>query len=64
MKQLIEHDWIAEREEKKAGKGRPIKVYSLKVGFNDIINLLEDQQKMAIRKAQERNERLKILEKL
>ncbi len=45
MKFLREHDWIHEREEKKAGKGRPNKVYSLKVGFNDIITQLEKQQK-------------------
>jgi len=37
MKHLNEYDWINEREEKKPGKGRPYKIYSLKVGFNDII---------------------------
>jgi predicted transcriptional regulator len=36
-KQLRELDWINEREEKKPGKGRPYKIYSLKVGFKDII---------------------------
>lgn len=45
MKLLRERDWIHEREEKKAGKGRPNKIYSLKVGFNDIITQLEKQQK-------------------
>jgi len=44
MKLLRERDWIHEREEKKAGKGRPNKVYSLKVGFDDIITQLEKQQ--------------------
>jgi predicted transcriptional regulator len=48
MKLLRERDWIHEREEKKAGKGRPNKVYSLKVRFNDIITQLEKQQKKAI----------------
>jgi predicted transcriptional regulator len=41
MKQLKERDWISEREEKKPGKGRPYRIYSLKVGFNDIIAQLE-----------------------
>jgi predicted transcriptional regulator len=44
-KQLIERDWITEREEKKPGKGRPYKIYSLKLGFNDIIAQLEKQHK-------------------
>jgi predicted transcriptional regulator len=61
MKQLIEHDWINESEEKKAGKGRPFKIYSLKVGFEDIINQLEKQQKQAIDDAQRKIERLKEL---
>src|SRR3990172_1455187 len=50
MKQLKERDWITEREEKKPGKGRPYKIYSLKIGFNDIIVHLENQQKKAIDK--------------
>jgi predicted transcriptional regulator len=33
MKQLKERDWINESEDKKPGKGRPYKIYSLKVGF-------------------------------
>ncbi len=45
MRQLKKRDWITEREEKKSGKGRPYKIYSLKVGFNDIITQLENQQK-------------------
>ena len=59
MKQLKERDWINEREEKKAGKGRPFKIYSLKVGFNEIIAHLENQQRKAVVDAQARIERLK-----
>jgi len=51
MKLLRERDWINEREEKKAGKGRPNKIYSLKVRFNDIIAQLEKQQKKAVDEA-------------
>ena len=58
-KQLKELDWINEREEKKPGKGRPFKVYSLKVGFKDIIAQLEKQQRQADVEAQENIERLR-----
>lgn len=61
MKQLKERDWINEREEKKPGKGRPYKMYSLKVGFKDIIAQLEKQQRRAIDETQARVERLKGL---
>jgi predicted transcriptional regulator len=44
-KQLKELDWINEREEKKPGKGRPFKIYTLKVGFKDIITQLESERK-------------------
>ncbi len=61
MRELKERGWISEIEEKKPGKGRPYKVYSLKVGFNKIIAELEKQQKKAVDKAQIRIERLKGL---
>jgi predicted transcriptional regulator len=59
MKNLIELGWIDESEEKKPGKGRPFKIYSLKVGFKDIIAELEKQQKKASIEAQAKIERLK-----
>ena len=61
MKELEKRDWINEREEKKPGKGRPYKVYSLKVGFNKIISELEKQQKKAVDEMQKMIERLKEL---
>ncbi len=61
MKQLIERNWINEQENKKPGKGRPYKVYSLKVGFNDIITQLEKQQRKAVDETFERIKRLKEL---
>ena len=64
MKQLKERDWLNEREEKKKlGKGRPYKIYSLKVGFKDIVAQLERQQKEAVDEAQAKIERLKELGK-
>ncbi|OGM11219.1 hypothetical protein A2Z22_00680 [Candidatus Woesebacteria bacterium RBG_16_34_12] len=63
MRQLKEHDWINEREEKKQGKGRPYKIYTLKVGFKDIITQLENQQRNAVEEVQARIKRLKELGK-
>jgi len=59
MRQLKERNWISEREEKKPGKGRPYKVYSLKIGFNDIIAQLEKQQRKAADEVRMRIERLR-----
>jgi predicted transcriptional regulator len=61
MKQLKEYNWINEREDKKPGKGRPYKIYSLKVGFEEIIAQLEKQQRKAVDETFERIERLKEL---
>ena len=63
MKQLIELDWIDEGEEKKPGKGRPFKIYSLKIEFKDIIAHLEKEQKKVFDEAQENIERLRELGK-
>jgi len=63
MKQLNERDWINELDEKKPGKGRPYKIYSLKVGFNDIIAQLEKQQRKAIEDTQDRIKPLKEMGK-
>jgi predicted transcriptional regulator len=62
-KQLAELDWISEREEKKPGKGRPYKIYSLKVGFKDIIAQLEKQQKESVDKSHDKIKRLRELGK-
>jgi predicted transcriptional regulator len=59
MKQLKERDWINEREKKKTGKGRPYKIYSLKVSFKDIIAQLEKQQMDAVDETQTKIEKLK-----
>ncbi len=61
MRELKERDWIKERDKKKTGKGRPYKIYSLKVGFDEIIAQLEKQQKKAVDEMQETIERLKGL---
>jgi predicted transcriptional regulator len=60
-KQLKERDWINESDKKKPGKGRPFKIYSLKVGFKDIIAQLENQQRKTVKDALEKIDKLKEL---
>jgi predicted transcriptional regulator len=59
MRELKPLDWIDETEEKKPGKGRPNKVYSLKIRFKDIIAHIETERKKADDEAQKKIERLK-----
>ncbi len=61
MRELKEHDWVNEREEKKPGKGRPYKIHSLKIGFSEIVAQLERQKKKAVDEALLKIERLKEL---
>ena len=63
MRELKERDWVDEREEKKPGKGRPFKIYTLKVGFNEIVAELEKEQKKAVEEAQKKIKRLRELGK-
>ncbi len=63
VKQLKKHGWINEREDKKPGKGRPYKIYSLKIGFNEIIAQLEKQKRKVVDEEQAKIERLKELGK-
>ncbi len=64
MRELKERDWINEREEKKPGKGRPYKVYSLKVGFDEIISQIEKEQRKAADVARSNIERLRKSKRL
>lgn len=61
MRQLKERGWIIEREEKKPGKGRPNKIYSLKVNFGEIIAQLEKQQRTSVDELKAKIEKLKEL---
>ncbi len=59
VRELKGRGWISEREEKKPGKGRPYKVYSLKVGFDEIVDELERQQRKAVDEMRSRIEQLR-----
>ncbi len=61
MKLLKERGWITEREEKMRGKGRPYKIYSLNIEFDELIDQIEKQRKKAVDEAQADIERLKKL---
>ncbi len=61
MKELNKLDWINKREEKRPGKGRPYRIYSLKIGFNEIVAHLEAQKKKAVDETLLKLERLKAL---
>lgn len=61
MRQLKERGWISERDEKKPGKGRPNKIYSLKVDFGEIINQLEKKQRTSVDELYAKIEKLKEL---
>ncbi len=63
VKELKESGWINEREKKKPGKGRPHKIYSLKIGFKDIVVQLENKQKKAVDEERAKIKRLKELGK-
>ncbi|GFO97673.1 hypothetical protein ig2599ANME_1879 [groundwater metagenome] len=64
MKQLKERDWINEREKKKTGKGRPYKIYSLKISFNDIIAQLEKQHIKAVDDTKTKIDKLKEMRRI
>ncbi len=61
MRDLKERDWISEREEKKPGKGRPYKIYSLKLSFKEIIAYFEKQKIKEFNEIQLNIKRLKEL---
>jgi predicted transcriptional regulator len=59
-KDLKESGWINMRKMPKTGKGRPYKVLSLKIGFNEIVAQVEEQQKIGFEEAQLKIGRLKV----
>ena len=43
MRLMRNHSWVSVRSEKKAGKGRPMKIYSLAASVDEIISYYEDK---------------------
>jgi predicted transcriptional regulator len=63
MRTLRNHNWVEEREIKKDGKGRPMKVYKLTISLGDIIKYFEDEKRRESAKTMESIEKLKELSK-
>lgn len=45
MRTLRENEWVVEREVKKEGKGRPMKIYALRTPINEIIKHFEEKKR-------------------
>jgi predicted transcriptional regulator len=61
MRTLRNNSWVEEREIKKDGKGRPMKVYRLTISLPDIIKHFEDEKRRESAKTMESIEKLKEL---
>ena len=61
MRTLRENNWIEEKEIKREGKGRPMKVYSLRESIDNIIKHFEEQKMHESAQAMESIQRLKQL---
>lgn len=61
MRVLRANNWVEERELKKDGKGRPMKVYRLTVSLDEIIKHFEEEKKREAAKIMESIQRLREL---
>jgi predicted transcriptional regulator len=59
MRSLRQKGWIAEREQKGIGKGRPMKLYKLTVPIDDIIGHYEEEKRSESSRAMQSIQRLK-----
>ena len=59
MRTLRNNNWIAEREVKAEGKGRPMKVYKLNVSIEEIIRHYEEQKSKEAAQTMQAIQRLK-----
>jgi predicted transcriptional regulator len=61
MRTLRDNSWIEEKEIKREGKGRPMKVYSLRASIDEIIKHFEEEKLHESAQAMESIQRLKQL---
>ena len=59
MRTLRQNNWIEEREVKAEGKGRPMKVYKLRVPIQEIIQHFEEEKNSEAAKTMQAIKRLK-----
>ena len=63
IRELNQHGWIHEAEQKRQGKGRPYKIYTLKVDVAAIVEELEELKRLESKETLESIMRLKELSK-
>ncbi|KAF5427072.1 MAG: hypothetical protein C00003105_00679 [ANME-2 cluster archaeon HR1] len=61
MRELRKSGWLEEREVKKEGKGRPMKVYKLSIPMSEIVIHLEDQTRLNAKRTMKNIEKLKSI---
>ncbi len=61
MRAMREHNWIDERDVKREGKGRPMKVYKLKIPLDEIIEYFENEKKTESAQSMEAIQKLREL---
>ena len=61
MRTLRDNSWIEEKEIKREGKGRPMKVYSLRASIDEIIKHFEEEKLHESAQVMESIQRLKQL---
>jgi predicted transcriptional regulator len=59
MSKLRKHGWIAERDIRREGKGRPMAIYKLTVSIDDIIEYYEKEKQSEISQVMQSIQRLK-----
>lgn len=61
MRELRKSGWLEEREVKKEGKGRPMKVYRLSIPMSEIVVHLENQTRLNAKRTMRNIEKLKSI---
>jgi predicted transcriptional regulator len=61
MREIRKLDWIAERDEKNPGKGRPYRIYKLNRSLPEIVDYLETEKSKESEKMMRQIEKLKSL---
>jgi predicted transcriptional regulator len=59
MRALRENDWVSEKEVRRGGKGRPMKVYSLLTPIDEIIKHFEEEKQQESAQTMESIQKLK-----
>jgi predicted transcriptional regulator len=61
MRALRDNDWVSEKEVRRGGKGRPMKVYSLLTPIDEIITHFEEEKQQESAQTMESIQKLKEL---